>query len=66
MSLSKSVPHSTLRDTFAAKGWTLRTAAARLGVNHAHLYRVLQGERHSASLVARVQKLPARKTQTPA
>jgi transcriptional regulator with XRE-family HTH domain len=40
------------------KGWTLRPAARELGVDHAHLYRVLRGQRESISLLARVAALP--------
>lgn len=50
---------STLRE----KGWTLRPAAKVLGVNFTHLHRVLRGDRHSASLLRRVAKLPTNPTK---
>jgi hypothetical protein len=48
------------RAAFAAKGWTLRTAAPHLGVHWTHLHHVLKGDRKSNSLLARVAALPKR------
>jgi len=41
------------------KGWSLRQAAAYLGITFQHLHKVLQGARTSASLLKRVSELPA-------
>lgn len=57
-------PSRALAD-FIAKGWTLRQAAKRLGVQFTHLHRVLAGDRHSASLLRRVQALPVNPHRTP-
>lgn len=54
-----SAEHQRLAD-LRAKGWTLRPAAKHLGVNFTHLHRVLTGERHSASLLRKIETLPAR------
>lgn len=43
---------------FTAKGWTLRTAAQHLGVHWTHLHKVMQGQRISRSLSAKIQSLP--------
>lgn len=42
------------------KGWSLRTAAARLGCHFTHLQKVITGRRDSAALLARVNALPPR------
>lgn len=60
MASSKIKPvHPSLAE-LRAKGWTLRPAAKHLGVNFTHLHRVLTGERHSASLLRKIAKLPHR------
>lgn len=41
-----------------AAGWTYRTAAAHLGISYQHISYVLNGQRSSRSLLARLQKLP--------
>ncbi len=43
------------------KGYSYRRAAPLLGVHFTHLDRVLQGHRESASLLRRIEELPARK-----
>lgn len=40
------------------KGYSYRAAGAVLGVHFVHLFRVLSGDRDSASLLARVAALP--------
>jgi transcriptional regulator with XRE-family HTH domain len=60
MSPTKSEPY---RIPLKAKGYSLRTAAAALGVDFSHLHRVLKGERESASLLRRAQALPKRTSQ---
>jgi hypothetical protein len=60
MPTCKSKPTSDPKARLRAKGWTLRPAAALLGVHWTHLNRVLRGERHSASLLRRVESLPNR------
>lgn len=42
------------------RGWTITEAADQLGVNQAHLGRVLSGERESKRLLKRVSELPAK------
>lgn len=60
MPTTKSICPSTADAALRAKGWSYRAAAAELGVHWAHLIRVLRGERHSASLLRRVESLPHR------
>ena len=45
-------------DSLLSKGWSLRAAAARLGVHFGHLHKVLQGERASRRLIAAILSLP--------
>jgi lambda repressor-like predicted transcriptional regulator len=40
------------------KGWTYRKAAPVLGVNFVHLARVLNAQRRSRALLARIRSLP--------
>ncbi|MEO5914841.1 MAG: transcriptional regulator [Luteolibacter sp.] len=42
----------------ARRGWSINTAAKRLGCDVGHLSRVLSGERSSKSLMTRVNELP--------
>ncbi len=42
------------------KGWSYRSVARELGVNYCHLSQVLNGHRVSASLLGRIEALPAR------
>lgn len=65
MPTRKSNALSHYRESLRAKGWSLRTAAPLLGVHWSHLHHVLAGSRTSMSLLARIEKLPARET-TPA
>ena len=58
MSLRKSPDLQSAQVDFRLKGWTYRTASARLGVHHAHLYRVISGQRESRTLLARIVSLP--------
>lgn len=51
------VDHSRL-ERLHSKGWTLRPAAARLGVHWTHLHYVLTGKRSSKSLTRRIEALP--------
>ena len=44
-----------------AAGWSYRSAAHRLGVSYQHVSYVLNGQRHSASLLEKIVRLPARK-----
>ena len=53
-----AIPHLRI---LHSKGWTLRPAAAHLGVSFQHLHEVLRGSRASRSLAGRVAKLPVRK-----
>lgn len=41
-------------------GHTYRSAAPLLGVHFTHLHKVLTRQRHSASLLSRIESLPAR------
>jgi len=61
MPTRKHRPIAYYRSMLRAKGWTLRTAAPLLGVHFSHLHHVLTGSRHSAALLARIEKLPIRK-----
>lgn len=61
MQTSKSKAPAVIATELRAKGWTMRPAAALLGVHWSHLHRVLSGERHSRSLLSRVEQLPKRK-----
>ena len=45
-----------------AAGWSYRSAATRLGVSYQHVCYVLNGQRHSASLLAKIISLPVLKT----
>ncbi len=44
-----------------AAGWSYRRAALHLGVSYQHVCYVLNGQRHSASLLAKLLHLPAAK-----
>jgi lambda repressor-like predicted transcriptional regulator len=58
MPIPKKAPSQNHLAPLKQKGWSLRTAAARLAVTHSHLHRVLTGERQSRALMARVRSLP--------
>ena len=49
------------KNSLKRKGYTQAEAAERLGVSRAHLNRVLNGERQSAALMAKIEALPQRK-----
>ena len=57
---SFSRPVTAARRHFYAMGWSYRAAAPVLGVCYQHLSQVLNGERKSSSLLARIQSLPPR------
>ena len=60
MSISNYSARPNHRDILRSKGWTLRPAAAELGVHWTHLGKVLAGKRHSQSLIRRAASLPAK------
>lgn len=61
MPIPKANGESQLEKELREKGWSLRTAADRLGCHWSHLHRVIKGERESTRLANRIQKLPRRK-----
>lgn len=60
MTIPKANGESQLEKQLRKKGWSLRTAADRLGCHWTHLHRVIKGERESASLAIRIKDLPRR------
>lgn len=62
MSIRKSNVAPDHRAILRAKGWTLRPASQVLGVHWTHLHKVLNGTRHSASLLRRIYDLPTKPT----
>ena len=52
----------TAKSHLRAAGWSYRSAATRLGVTFQHVCYVLNGQRHSASLLAKIIALPVLKT----
>lgn len=44
--------------TLKNRGWSYRRAAPLLGVSYQHLSDVLNGKRHSRSLLRRIKDLP--------
>lgn len=53
------------KERFKAKGWSYRSAGPELGVSFEHLARVMNGQRESASLLRRVERLPVRAPKKP-
>ncbi|MBK1884120.1 hypothetical protein JIN85_16995 [Luteolibacter pohnpeiensis] len=51
-------PESSNLELLQGKGYSTRSAAKLLGVDHTHLFRVLTGKRSSHSLLARIDTLP--------
>ena len=50
-------------NTLYANGWTIRQAAAKLGLSYSHVSYVLRGERESAKVIRSLQALPKRELQ---
>lgn len=50
-------------NTLYANGWTIRQAAAKLGLSYSHVSYVLRGERESAKVMRSLQALPKRELQ---
>ena len=48
-----------LKSQLRAKGWTSRAAAKEVGVTPTHFCLVLNGQRASARLIARMRSLPS-------
>ena len=59
---TRGLPHTTRNTRFPGS----LLAAKELGVNHAHLYRVLAGLRRSACLLARYREWLAARPELPA
>lgn len=65
MPTAKATTETDCERDLREKGWTLRTAAERLGVDHTHLHRVAKGTRESVSLLMKIKKLPRRPRPLP-
>ena len=50
----------TLATILKDKGWSIREAALKTGVNWSHLARVITGERRSRRLTAKIHALPVK------
>jgi len=57
--MTSQAKRNAIKRRLKAKGWTQAEAAKTTEVTFEHLNRVLNGHRHSASLLAKIEALPA-------
>lgn len=57
MPTKNSSARHTHRSLLREKGYSIRSAAKPLGVDFSHLSRVLSGERNSATLLRKIERL---------
>jgi len=58
--MTSQAKRAKVKRALKAKGWTQSEAAKEAAVTFEHLNRVLNGHRESASLIAKLEALPAR------